>query len=396
MAVVLVIIETQQRAIMEIIKPVRIIFNMRSFLFRKTGIGYYAHNILEGLLKSKEVVVYPTIDEQSTKALRFMSGVSRSVRAVLGDSILKISVPLGDFLISKREKANKIPEAQIYHETNYDEIPAGNWKRVANIYDLAFIKYPEHLPKEVVLKCKAGLKHISEADRFIVNTLAIKQELMDSLTIPGEKIEVIPLAPSGKYFPVNKDVMEGRSYVDQYTTGPYILYVGTIEPRKNLQVLLKAFRIIRDRFDIKLVLAGGKGWMYDDILKIPRDLGMKNDVIFTGYVDEKTMLYLYNFASVFVYPSVYEGFGIPVVEAMACGIPVVISGIPSLSEVAGAAAVSFNPEDYEELAHEIGQIITSGSLAKELSTLSLQRAGEFSWEKAVTSTIKTYYKALED
>lgn len=381
---------------MEIIKPVRVIFNTKSFLFRKTGIGYYAHNILEGLLKSKEVEVYPTIDEQSTKALRFMSGVSRSVRTVFGDSILKISVPLGDFLISKREKTNKIPEAQIYHETNYDEMPAGNWKKVANIYDLAFIKYPEHLPKEVVLKCKESLKHISRADRFIVNTFAIRQELMDFLTIPSEKIEVIPLAPSGKYFSVNKDAGEGRSYVDKFTTGPYILYVGTIEPRKNLQVLLKAFKLIRSRFKLKLILAGGNGWLYDDILKMPQTLGIKEDVIFTGYVDEKTMLYLYNFASVFVYPSVYEGFGIPVIEAMACGTPVVISAIPSLREVAGEAAVSFHPEDHEELAQKIEEIISSASLTEKLSELSLQRAGEFSWEKAVTSTIKTYYKALED
>lgn len=347
-------------------------------------------------MKSKEIEVYPTIDEQSTKALRFMSGVSRSVRTVLGDSILKISVPLGDFLISKREKANKIPEAHIYHETNYDEMPAGNWKRVANIYDLAFIKYPEHLPQEVVLKCRESLKHISRADRFIVNTLTIKQELMDFLTIPSEKIDVITLAPSGKYFRVNKDAQEGRSYVDKFTTEPYILYVGTIEPRKNLQVLLQAFKLIRNRFKLKLILAGGNGWLYDDILKMPQTLGIKEDVIFTGYVDEKTMLYLYNYASVFVYPSVYEGFGIPVIEAMACGVPVVISAIPSLREVAGEAAVSFRPEDCEELAHKIGQIITSESLIEELSELSLQRAGEFSWEKAVTSTIKSYYKALED
>lgn len=380
---------------MKINKPVRVVVNTKPFLFRKTGIGYYTCNLFNGLQQSKDIIIYPTIDNPSTNTLRFMGSVSQAARKILGNSLLKITVPVGDFLISKREEANKMSEAEIYHETNYDVIPAGHWKAVATVYDLAFLKYPEYLPKEVVLKCRASLANVSKAERFIVTTRTIREELMDFSGLPEHRIDVIPLAPSGRYYPMNKKTLEGRRIVDKYTTGRYILYVGTLEPRKNIKTLLKAYRTIRDRHDIKLILAGGKGWMYDDILKMPENLGIMDDVIFTGYVDENTMLYLYNFAEVFVYPSVYEGFGIPVVEAMSCGIPVVISDVPSLKEVAGGAAVSFNPADHEELAEKIGQIITSGSLAEKLSRLSLQRAGEFSWDKTVAATIRTYYRALE-
>lgn len=381
---------------MEIIKPLRIILNTKPFLFRKTGVGYYTYNLFKGLLESKDVSVYPALDIPSTSLLRHMSSLSQRVRRVFGNSILKVTVPLGDFLISKREEANKIPEAEIYHETNYDRIPTGNWRAVATIHDLVFLRHPEYLPKDVVSKCKANFENISNADRFIVTTKTIKEEFMDFTGTHADRIDITPLASSGKYYPVNKDLKESRRIVDKYTRDRYILYVGTIEPRKNIKILLKAFRIIRNTFDIKLILAGDKGWMYDDILKLPGELGIKDDVIFTGYVNEQTILHLYNFASVFVYPSVYEGFGIPVVEAMSCGVPVVISDIPSLREVAGDAALSFKHDDHYQLADKVEQIITLEPLSKELSRKSLQRAGEFSWDKTVLSTIRTYYRTIED
>lgn len=374
-----------------------VIFNTRPLLFDKTGIGYYTYNLYRGLLQSKEVEVCPTIGNPSVRTLGFMSSFAQMCRRVFGDSVLKFTVPAGDFLISRVERKNKVSEADIYHEPNYDKIPEGKWKSVANIYDLSFLNCPEYLPERVLQKCKLNLDNILKADRFIVNTEAIKKEVTFSMKIPEERIDVISLAPSADYYPVNRDSMEGKIYVNKYTQSEYILCVGTIEPRKNIPVLLKAFRLLREkyRFHLKLILAGEKGWGYEDILKMSHQLGIQDDVIFTGYIDEKTILYLYNYATAVVYPSIYEGFGLPVIEAMSCGVPVLISDIPSLREISGDAAIVFNPSDHEELAHKIEKVLSSEYLMAELRRKGLQKVSEYSWDKVVSSTIQTYRKALE-
>jgi glycosyltransferase involved in cell wall biosynthesis len=376
---------------------IRVIFNNRSLLFgKKTGTGYYIYNLYKGLLQSKAVVLFPTIANPSSDILRLMSRASQLLRKVTGDKLLKLSVPAGDFLVSKKISHNRITEAEIYHETDYNAIPSGNWKKVATVHDLAFVKHPEYFLKDIREKLVRNFENILKADRFIVTTHAVRKELADFAQIPKEKVDVIPLAPSGNYHPVNKEICEGQNTAMRYVKGPYILYVGTIEPRKNIPVLINAFRLIKDKFKIKLIVAGGKGWLYDDIMKLAEDSDLKKDIIFTGYVNEEKLLWLYNMASVFVYPSVYEGFGMPVIEAMSCGAPVVISDISSLREVAGAAAMVFNPSDHEELASKLEQILSSESLRRELCRKSLLRAGEFSWEKVVASTIESYHKALGD
>jgi glycosyltransferase involved in cell wall biosynthesis len=251
------------------------------------------------------------------------------------------------------------------------------------------------MPEKVLKKLTSNIDLILEAERFIVNTHAMKEELLSLKKIPSDRIDVIPHGPSGNYRPVQKSPQNRKKYIDKYTKDDYILCVGTIEPRKNLPVLIKAFKLLKEReFPAKLVIAGGKGWQYEDTVKLPRNLGIEKEVIFTGYVDEETMLYLYNFAVLSVYPSIYEGFGIPVIEAMSCGTPVIVSNIPSLTEVAGEAAVTFSPQDHEELAHTIEKIFFSGSLRTELGEKGHEKAREYSWDRTISLTIQTYRKAL--
>jgi glycosyltransferase involved in cell wall biosynthesis len=372
----------------------RVILNTAPLLLQKSGIGYYIHNLFNELSKSKEVEVYPTIDISSLKTISFMSKSAQILRKLFGDTILKVSVPAGDFLISKAERKHGLPSADIFHEANYDIIPEGTWKTVANIHDLTFLHHPEFVPAKVLEKCRKNIENISKADRFITNTHAIKEEVTNQLKISEEQIDVIPHGPSGNYHPVNKDSDEGKKYVRKYTESDYILYVGTIEPRKNIPCLIKAFKILRETYNIKLVIAGGKGWSCDDVLKLPHTLGIQDDVIFTGYVNENTILYLYNYATAVVYPSIYEGFGLPVIEAMSCGTPVIISDIPTLREVAGDAALIFSPANDEELAHKMDTLLSSEDLRKELGRKSLEKGKEYSWEKTIRLTIQTYKKSL--
>lgn len=370
--------------------------NTRPLLFRKTGVGYYVSNLYTGLLARGDVEVLPTIDVPSARILRLMSMGAQALRRVLGDSVLRVSVPVGDYLVSRKENRCKPAGGEIFHETLYDTIPAGAHRSVANIYDLSFLHCPRYLPEKLVGKFTANLGNISKADRLIVNSESVKEEVIDLVKLPGERIDVIPLAPSGPYRPVNRETAEGRERVKRFTERDYILYVGTIEPRKNIPVLLKAFRLLGGAYDIGLIIAGGKGWLYDEILKMPRGLGIQNDTIFTGYLDKKDILYLYNYASAVVYPSLYEGFGLPVVEAMSCGVPVIVSDIPSLREVGGDAVLTFNPADPEDLAQKIGSVLSSPSLSRELSGKALLRSSAYSWDKVIGATIATYRKALEN
>jgi glycosyltransferase involved in cell wall biosynthesis len=334
----------------------RVILNTAPLLLQKSGIGYYIHNLFNELSKSIS----------SLKTISFMSKSAQILRKLFGDTILKVSVPAGDFLISKAERKHGLPSADIFHEANYDIIPEGTWKTVANIHDLTFLHHPEFVPAKVLEKCRKNIENISKADRFITNTHAIKEEVTNQLKISEEQIDVIPHGPSGNYHPVNKDSDEGKKYVRKYTESDYILYVGTIEPRKNIPCLIKAFKILRETYNIKLVIAGGKGWSCDDV----------------------------NYATAVVYPSIYEGFGLPVIEAMSCGTPVIISDIPTLREVAGDAALIFSPANDEELAHKMDTLLSSEDLRKELGRKSLEKGKEYSWEKTIRLTIQTYKKSL--
>jgi len=167
----------------------------------------------------------------------------------------------------------------------------------------------------------------------------------------------------------------------------FILYFGTIEPRKNLIGLIKAFELLKDK-SIKLVIAGTKGWLYQDIFKIASQSKRKKDIIFTGFVKEEDKPYLYNLAQSFVYPSFFEGFGFPPLEAMACGIPTIVSANSSLPEVVGDAALMVNPKNIDELAWAMEESLVNNQLRERLIKKGLTQAQKFSWQRCAQQTLK--------
>lgn len=373
----------------------RVLLNTKPLvLFDKSGVGYYTLNIYRELLKSG-VDIVPTLDTKSQTLINSLSKVSSQLRSALGKWYPSFIIRIGDALIgslSRKEEA-KVP-FDIYHETSLDPLPEISAKIVCNLYDLSFLRFPHFFIKEFAQYVSANVKkNVLSAERIIVNTEFIKNEAMELLQIPGEKIDVIPLAPAALYHRTERRA-SGTNQSGRFTNRDYILYVGTVEPRKNLKVLIRAFKDIKAKHDLSLIIAGKLGWLYDDIIAYPETLGIKDYVIFTDYVDEKTILDLYNHALVFVYPSVYEGFGMPVLEAMSCGTPVIISGIPPLTEVAKDAALAFNPEDSKELAGVMDKVISSEALRSEMSQKGLKRASEYSWKKAADMTVETYSRAL--
>ena len=371
----------------------RIILNTKPLMFRKSGIGYYISNIYREL-RLAGIDVIPTVGDTANGLISSLGAVSARLRNIFGKYYPPFVKPMGDFLISYvASRAEAKRRYDIYHETSVERMPEVTAGAVANLYDLSFVHFPEMLPAAIAETARPDMTaNLQRADRVIVNTQFIRDEAVDILSIPEGKIDVIPLAPSAAYHVSDRAV--SRERVRRFTEKEYVLYVGTVEPRKNLKTLIRAFRDVALRDDLTLVIAGGFGWNYDDIVAYAPELGIRESVVFTGYLDEETMNDLYNCAAVVVYPSLYEGFGLPQLEAMACGAPLVISDIPTLREVAGGAAVSFKASDHEELTHVIEKVLTDPALRSSLSARGLERVKLYSWKLAAEETIVTYQKVL--
>jgi len=371
----------------------RVLLNTKPLIFRKSGIGYYISNILNAL-RQEGVDVVPTVEEGSRKMIGVLGAASARLREIFGSRYPSFVKPLGDRLISYVSGRRFATEGfDIYHETGLERMPGLHAGKVANLYDLSFVRFPELLPAGLARAARQEMAgNLADADRVIVNTSFIRQEAVEILGVPPGKVDVIPLAPSAGYHKTDRPAARRR--ISNITSGEYVLYAGTIEPRKNITTLIRAFSQVPSGREMSLVLAGGFGWKYKEILACPAELKIRDRVIFTGYVDEERMNDLYNCATVVVYPSLYEGFGLPPLEAMSCGAPVIISDIPPLLEVSGGAALSFSPLDDEELAHRIESVVARAGLREDLSIRGLKRASEFSWQRAARETIRTYERAL--
>jgi len=218
-----------------------------------------------------------------------------------------------------------------------------------------------------------------------------KRDLVETLKVSPDKVHVTYLAASPRFHPVAiADIYDAR---EQYAIHkPFILSVGTLEPRKNITRLVQAFAQL-NRTDYQVIHVGPKGWQYDDILAEAQRLGLQDTVRFLGHVPLDDLVKLYNAASLFVYPSLYEGFGIPVLEAMACGCPVITSNTSSLPEVAGDAAILIDPTDTQQLADAIQRVLEDRPLADSLNEKGLANARRFSWERCAQETLAVYRQA---
>ena len=183
---------------------------------------------------------------------------------------------------------------------------------------------------------------------------------------------------------------------DRYNvSGKYLLFVGTIEPRKNIEGLIKAYHILKTEHKLpyQLVIVGMKGWMYSGVFELVETYGLKNEVIFTGYLDEDLKNIFYNLADIFIYPSFYEGFGFPIVEAFKCGVPVITSNTSSCAEVAGDAAMLINPYNPDSIVEAVLKIINNINLRNQLKNKGLEKTKLFSWKETAKKTLEVFYEA---
>jgi glycosyltransferase involved in cell wall biosynthesis len=355
----------------------------------RTGIGQYTKRLLEGLfavdmknnysifafifIRSKlKLPIKPSANVNYRVIRLFPARVYRRLmRKGLAPGIEKILMLRGDIIIYP----------------NFVSYPSGNKaKQILFVYDISFISHPQYAHKLNAQYLSEWVpKSITNADRIVTISESAKSEISDTFKVDKSQIEVIYPAVDHELF---KKVPAGE--VEQLKRryglkNKYILYTGTLEPRKNIVGILKAYEQLPASLKKthSLVLAGGRGWNDEEIQdEIKRLQHGGETVICTGYVEDAQLPILYSGASVFVFPSHYEGFGIPPVEAMACGVPVITSNNSSLPESVGTAAITIESTDINELSSQIIKVLTDDKLSGRMRRDGLAQAKKFNWDKS--------------
>jgi glycosyltransferase involved in cell wall biosynthesis len=266
---------------------------------------------------------------------------------------------------------------------------------VITIFDLSFLRYPQRLSigRRYYLRAMTRVS-AHRARRVIAISECSRSEICSLLDISPEKVDVALPGVTQDFRPLPaKQVSNFRS--EHRLPERFILYVGTIEPRKNLDTLIKAYAQLPERKAVKLVLAGGKGWQSERLNALIEELGLAQDVITTGYVSNNELPLWYNASEVFVYPSVYEGFGMPVLESMASGRPIIVSDSSSLPEVVGSSGILVPPTDTAAWSDALSTLLADPTLRSELADRGKERARRFTWENTARATVETYHKALD-
>ncbi len=360
---------------------------------QRAGLGRYAASLTQALLprlshrlalfynREKGILLPPGLEHVPARTVSFSYKSWRMM--VWAGQVMRI--PFNRML----------PHAALFHATEHLVPPLKNVPTVLTVHDLIFRYFPEHhkplnrwyLNMTMPLYCR-------RADHIIAVSEATRRDIITAYHIPPEKISVIYEAASPRFEPQLRTVVEAMR--TRYRLPPeYLLYVGTIEPRKNLTRLLRVWQpLYLAKEAPPLVIAGKRGWLSADFFAALENSPARDGVVLTGYIQDCDLPAIYDGATAFVFPSLCEGFGLPPLEAMACGAPVVCSNTSSLPEVVGKAALTFDPTNDAAIAEALRRIVKDKALQTELRELGVQRAAGFSWGRAAQETMAVYRKLL--
>jgi glycosyltransferase involved in cell wall biosynthesis len=359
-----------------------------------TGLGgneTYATNLIEGLARIDSVNSYTLYVTRREALERFSNRWPNfSVRATLPHTPL-IRIPL---TLSTELRRNPVDVLHV----QFTAPPFSPCPVVVSIHDLSF----EHVPQTFKWRSRKQLRitvrrSAQQAAQVIALSEHARSDIIATYSVNPGNVSVIPLAAPAHFGPTRDEVELQRVRQTYGIKGDYILSVGAIQPRKNLSRLVAAYsRLRRARPEGKLpqlVLVGKCAWLYHETLRTIKELEISNSVILTGYVPEADLPALYSGALCFVYPSYFEGFGLPPLEAMKCGVPVIVGDKTSLPEVVGDAGVLVNPFDIDDIAAGIEKVITDSELRMQLRVKGLERAKLFNWQETARQTLAVYKRA---
>lgn len=284
----------------------------------------------------------------------------------------------------------------IFHGTNF-EAPAWSRRSVVTIHDLSTMLHRDKHRAALSRRARIRLPIVVKlAKKIITPTEAIKDEVCKHLRVPTQKVIAIHSATRENFHPASLEetiAMRRRLGID----GHFLLFVGTLEPRKNLLALLRAFEKVIQKTSLRplLVITGGEGWLMDETFSFIGNSAIQDRIRLTGYLDDQDLRALYSSCRIFIYPSLYEGFGFPPLEAMACGAPVIAGRVPALCEVLGDAAEFIDPLDAEALGTRMIELLLDDEELRRLSANGLVHASEFSWRETAQRTLDVYREVAE-
>lgn len=378
-----------------------LVINTISLLSKFTGIAKYTYEISRRILPLgggidptfyygyfRKKLYFPELfvvspEEKLAKRLKHFFAKTYLVKKIAREGILFTS-----------KFMNR--ECELYWEPN--NVPIKHLKSnhlVTTVHDFSFHVYPELHRKETREYFKNNFwENIRKSDRIITASHFIKDEILNYLHFDPAKVHVINHGVDHDNFKVYEHNML-ETFCDLYELPEkYVLFVGSIEPRKNLQNALLAYNSLPESFkkEYKFLLAGFSGWQNAEIMEII--CREKGNIIYLGYLSDRELAYLYNVASVFIYPSIYEGFGLPPIEAMACGAPVIVSRTSSMPEICGDAAYYVDPNKIMDIAEGIYTVATSESLRKDLRKKGLKKSRSFNWDKSAREHLLVFHEVM--
>jgi glycosyltransferase involved in cell wall biosynthesis len=361
--------------------------------FRDYGIGTYVRNLLRHLARIDQTTEYVVLCREADRELIALTGANfRAVpEASPGYSVREqITVPLA----LRREGAD------LFHAPHYVLPPLTPCKSVVTIHDCIHLRFPQYLPNTLgYAYARSSLWFATHrSNRILTVSEASKRDILDYFNVPPGKIDVIYNGIDERFSapPDPDDVARVRERFQ--LDHPFILYAGNIKPHKNLERTIEAFQLLRrdSAFEqVKLVIIGDEIAKYAALRHAVHRHKLHKYVRFFGFVPNSTLAILYRLAAVFVFPSLYEGFGLPPLEAMASGTPVITSNVSSLPEVVGDAALLVNPLEPEAIADSMRRVLTDAALRDDLRIRGLARASQFSWDRSIRRVREIYSEVLE-
>lgn len=351
----------------------------------KGGVSTYSYELIKNLSKIDKNNDYYLIHTSPKDIDVYSANHNFLVRSVLPNYLWRITIgPL---------KLKNIKNLDIVHDP-YDIGPLSfkmPFKKIITVHDIAYYFFPRKSGLKIIIGHKVLFnKTLKTADKIIAISNSTKDDLMTYFKVPEDKIAVISHGVGEKFKQLDEEGIS-KSTQKYQLNFPYILYVGSLESRKNILNLVKAFYKLKTKnIYQKLVIVGENSGNKKKICRFIKKLNLQNDVVFIGFVSEEDLPALYNAADLFVYPSYYEGFGLPPLEAMSCGTPVITSNTSSLPEVVGDAGIMIDPSNVEALAEAMRDVLADESLRNSIIAKGLERAKMFNWKKCARKTLKVY------
>ncbi len=381
--------------------PPNIAIDISPLLVLNTGISYYTANLVSQLIGLKPEFQWRffAVPERVAMEVNFKNPAG-DFKTIVDPwflppriTTLLLQAPLACLLtVEKFVGAN-----DLFHWTNFLICSQKRGKKVLTVHDVSFFLFPEYHPLKRRLTFKALFpRSLEQADQIITDSDCTKRDLVRYFNVPSDKITTVHLGVDPTFAPVSQAQAAPIMAKHGVRFGAYLLFIGTVEPRKNLSRLIRAYNVFRANasYALPLVLVGASGWLNQDLFREIDKSPWKDEIKIMGYVAKTDLSALYSGATAFVYPSIYEGFGLPPLEAMACGAPVITADNSSLPEVVGDAAILVDAYEVDVIAHAMVQVASDPSVREDLRQRGLARAKLFTWRRTAEQTLAVYEKAL--